>query len=145
MTHKARADHQDADLTLRAYELRREPVLREARTRLLREFSPRSWDDVKAVFQPDHPLNAAVRQVTSYWELVYSLVRHGVVHEELFLENNGEGLLVYAKFAPYLAELRRDYSPRSFQSAEWVATQTATGREIYERMAARVRKAAAAK
>jgi len=145
MTHKSRADHQDADLMLRVYEMRREPVLREARSRLFREFAPKSWEDVKAVMQLDHPLNAAVRQVSSYWEMVYSLVRHGVVHEELFLENNGEGLLVFAHFAPHLAQLRKEYSPRSFQSAEWVATQTATGREIFERMAARLRKAAAQK
>ena len=41
----------------------------------------------------DHPLNVAFRQVTGYWEMVYGMARHGIVHADFLVENNGEGLI----------------------------------------------------
>ena len=137
---KESPDHHDADLVIRLYELRRDPVMRESRVAVNRTFWPRSAADVLALSAPDHPLNAPYRQIASYWEMVYGMVKHGVVHAEFMLESNGEGLFLLAKVEPYLKEIRA-VMPRAFVNAEWVATKTDLGRETYGMYKARVAKA----
>jgi hypothetical protein len=139
-------DHHDADIVLRLYEMRREPVMRESRGLLTRTFFPTSVDDVLAVAKNDNPMNAAFRQVSSYWEMVYGMVRQGVLHAEFMLDSNGEGLLLYARVAPYVEEYRkRNDSPRAFRNAEWVATQTEGGRQYFAAFTERLKKQLAAK
>ncbi len=142
---KPTPDHHDAELVLRVYDLRREPVLRESRRAILREFWPKSFGDVEAVLKGDHPLNPSYRQVASYWEMVYSFVRHGIVHPELWLENNAEGLFLFAKVDPFLAQLRQASTPLAFRNAEWVARECPEGRAAYGRVQARVAQLAAAR
>lgn len=93
----------------------------------------------------DHPLNRVYRQVSTYWEMVYRMARYGIVHGDFLVENNAEGLLLYARVEPYLGEIRAATSARSFQSAEWVAKDVPMGRVIAEHMRERVRKTLAAK
>ena len=135
---KETPDHDDADLLLKVYDLRREAVMRQSRHAILREFWPKGWDDMQAVLRPDHPLNAAYRQTGTYWEMVYSMVRHRIVHPAFWLENNGEGLFLYAKIEPFLKELRAAGQTTAFRNAEWVAAECPEGRPIYERIKARV-------
>jgi hypothetical protein len=137
-------DHHDAELVMKLYELRREPVMRESRKALFRGLLPRSADEMLAITRGDHPLNEAYRQVTTYWEMVYGMVKHGVLHAEFMLESNGEGLALLARVHPFLAELRATAGPRSFVNAEWVATNTDTGRGMFAATSARVEKLRAA-
>ena len=132
-------DHHDAELVLRVYELRREPVMRQSRQELNATFWPRSYEDVVAVVKPTHPLNAAYRQVGSYWEMVYGMVRHGIVHPEYFMESNGEGLFLYARIAPYIEQFRNQVSPVAHRNAQWVATETEAGRRLFEVFTRRVK------
>jgi len=135
-------DHEDANLILRCYELRQEPVLRESRAAIIGTFQPRSLDELIDLTKPGMPLNAPFRQVHTYWEMVYNFVRNGVVHAEFFVEsNNGEGLYLYAKVHPFLAGYRERMGPRSFMNAEWVATHTEIGKALFARYGARVRQA----
>ncbi len=115
-----KADHTDAELILRLYDLRREAVMRQARSDLFVKFHPRSFEDVQAVLKPDHPLNVAYRMVSSYWEMAAGFVKHGILHADLFAENCGEGLFLYAKMEPYLDRLRREYSPTAYVNLEFV-------------------------
>jgi hypothetical protein len=118
-------DHHDAELVIKLYELRREPVMRESRKAVNGQFWPRSFDDVVAVTKGDHPLNAAYRQVGTYWEMVYGMVKHGVLHSEFMIESCGEGMFLFAKIEPYLAEYRERISPLAFRNAEWIAANSA--------------------
>lgn len=138
-------DHLDADLILKLYDLRREESLRAAREKLTSEFWPKNAKEAVAVTAHEHPLNRTYRQVSTYWEMVYRMARHGIIHGDFLVENNGEGLLLYAKVEPYLAEIRAATSPRSFQNAEWVAKEVPMGRTIADHMRARVKKTLAAK
>ena len=133
-------DHHDAELVLRVYELRREAVMREARRTVNQTFWPKTYEDVQAVLKTEHPLNASYRQVGTYWEMIYGIVKNGIVHPDYFLESNGEGLLLFAKMVPFLTELRRDASPVAYANAEWVSRETATGRRFLEFFTARVKK-----
>jgi len=131
-------DHHDADLVLKLYELRRESVMRDSRRQLNTSFWPTSFDEVLAITKYDHPLNEAFRQCTTYWEMTYAMARHGVMHAEFMLESCGEGLLLYARIEPWLAEYRATVSALGFRNAEWVATETEMGRVIMERFRKRV-------
>jgi hypothetical protein len=139
---KEKADYQDADLALRVYEMRREPVMRESRNAINGKFWPKTYEDVLAVTKPDHPLNAAWRQTVTFWEMVYGLVKHGIVNPDFFLESNGEGFFLFAKVHPYLESYRKDISPSAFGNTEWVARETATGRRMFELISGRVKKMA---
>jgi hypothetical protein len=142
---KPTPDHHDAELLIKVYDLRREAVLRASRQAIQRDFWPKGWGDVEAVARPDHPLNAPYRQTGTYWEMVYSFVRHGIVHPAFWLEANGEGLFLFAKVEPYLRQVRESFNPTAFQNAEWVARECPEGRPIYERIQARVARMAAAR
>ena len=139
-------DHHDAELVLRLYDLRRETSLREARRYLATEFWPATQADLLAVIKPDHPAHTAFRQVTGYWEMAYGMARHGIVNPDYLVENTGEGILVFAKFRPWLAEFRTAAgSPRIFRNAEWIATGCEMGRTLAEVFGQRVEKAIAAR
>ena len=137
---KDHPDHHDAEIAFRAYELRREAVMRESRNAINRDFWPKSFADVIAVTKADNPLNAPWRQTTTYWEMVYGTVKHGIVNADYFMESNGEGLFLFARVAPYLEELRREVSPFAFQNTEWVAKNTAVGQKAFTMFSARVKK-----
>ncbi len=138
-------DHFDADLLLKIYDLRREEVMRESRNAINRDYWPRNADEALAVLRTDHPLNRAWRQTTGYWEMVYSMARHGVIHADFLAENSGEGLFLFARVEPYLDAIRQASSPRAFRNAEWVATETEMGRTIAQMFRARVQKMLAGK
>jgi len=142
---KTTPDHHDAELLIQVYDLRREVVLRQSRQAILREFWPKSWDDVQTVLKLEHPLNVAYRQAGTYWEMVYSFARHGIVHPGFWLENNGEGLFLYAKLEPFLGKIREAGQPTAFRNAEWVAKECPEGQPVYERIKARVAQLAAAR
>lgn len=96
----------DAEIILRLYEIRREEVMRKARAWVLGAFWPNSADDYFAVMANPDEHNAYLRQVTSYWEMAAAMVLHGTVSAELFVDCNGEGFFLLAKFAPFLDEIR---------------------------------------
>jgi len=97
----------DAEQILRLYDLRREPVMREARKYIF-EFAPQSIDDVMAVLGDfSTKENAYMRQVFGYWGMAASLVLRGALNEDLACDNFTEMFFVYAKFEPFLAEIRK--------------------------------------
>jgi hypothetical protein len=137
---KEAPDHHDADLVLKIYDLRREPVMRESRNAINSKFWPRSAEEAIAIIANDHPLNVAFRQTSGYWEMVYGMARHGIIHPDFLVENNGEGLFLFARVEPYLAAFRQAGSPRSFRNAEWVATNCASGLALMESYRARIKR-----
>jgi len=142
---KESPDHFDANLVLKIYDLRREEVMRESRNAINRDYWPRNADEAVDVLRSDHPLNRAWRQVTTYWEMVYGMARHGIIHGDFLVENNGEGLFLFARAEPYLAQLRAATSPRTLRNTEWIATETEMGRTMAAGFRARVTKALAQK
>lgn len=137
---KGTPDYQDADLVLRVYEMRRESVMRASRDAINGKFWPANYDEAKAVTVSTHEFNAAYRQTGTYWEMVYGLVKNGIVDAEYFMETNGEGLLLFAKMEPYVEQLRKELNPYVFLNAEWVSKHTQRGRGLLEIFRGRVKK-----
>ena len=99
----------EADLILKLYELRREPVMREARS-WFATFNPKSHEDFIDVLTSDK--SGHYRMVTSYWDMAASLVNNGAIDAQMFNDANGEHIFVYAKLEPFLAEIRAQGSPQ---------------------------------
>jgi hypothetical protein len=94
---------QDADLILKLYDLRREPVMREARNWFF-TFNPTSTQDVMEALMSEQ--SGYYRMVISYWDMAAALVNNGAIDEQLFNETNGEHIFIYAKIAPVIEEIR---------------------------------------
>jgi hypothetical protein len=137
-------DHYDATIILQLYDLRRESVMREARAAITR-FRPASADEAIAILKQDHPLNTALRQVVGYWEMVYGMMKWGILHPDFGLESTGEGMVLFAKMEPYLEQIRAQNTGVRFLNAEWVATHTEAGKTLMERLRPRYAPAAKAR
>lgn len=133
-------DHHDADLVLKLYDLRREPVMRESRDAINAEYWPKNADEAIAIINPEHPLNRAYRQVSTYWEMVYGMAKHGIVNADYLVENTGEGMFVYAKVEPFLAAIREASHPRAFQNAEWMANSGEVASAVMDRFHTMIKK-----
>lgn len=95
---------ESAQLNLQLFDLRREPVLREARAWFTRDFSPETFEELQALIRGDH--NPWFRMVMGYWEMAASLVTTGAIEGDAFRAAHGEIFAVFSKIQPFLAELR---------------------------------------
>jgi hypothetical protein len=95
---------ESAQLNLQLFELRREPILREARDWFLREFNPESFADLVVLARCER--NASFRMVLSYWDMAASLVTTGAIDADAFRAAHGEIFATFSKIYLYLAELR---------------------------------------
>jgi hypothetical protein len=92
-------------LNLQLYDLRREPVLREARAWFLRDFNPSSLAELGEAVSGDR--NASFRMVVGYWDMAASLVTTGAINADAFLAAHGEIFATFSKIQPFLDDMRR--------------------------------------
>jgi hypothetical protein len=95
--------YEDANLILKLYDLRREPVMREARSWFF-TFNPTNIQDVMETMMGEH--SGHMRMVISYWDMAASLVNNGAIDETMFNEANSEHLFVYTKIEPVIEPMR---------------------------------------
>jgi hypothetical protein len=96
---------ESATLNLQLFDLRREPVLREARAWFLKDFNPSSVEECLAVMSGGR--NASVRMVLGYWDMAASLVTTGAIDSGSFFAAHTEIVATFAKVYPFLPEVRR--------------------------------------
>jgi hypothetical protein len=118
------ASHSDVDIILRLYDIRREPVMREARKFVCFDFWPASFDDLGKLFAAGGKEFGYFRQVTSYWDMAISFVARGALDPNLFLDNANEMIFTYAKLKPFLPALRENVSPQFWKRIEDFITST---------------------
>jgi hypothetical protein len=131
------ATHHDAELILKLYDLRREPVMREARAYFLTV--PATEEAFLAVVtNPTSKENSYVRQVIGYWEMVAALVVHGTLNAPLVYDTCQEMYFVYAKIQPFVALLREKLgTPEFLSNVQKVVEGTEEGRQRVARLQAR--------
>src|SRR5215467_1986647 len=96
---------ESATLNLQLFDLRREPVLREAREWFLRDFNPETYAEfVEIVLGARNP---SFRMVLGYWDMAASLVTAKAIDADAFRAAHGEVFATFAKVQPFLDELRR--------------------------------------
>jgi hypothetical protein len=111
--------HDQVDLMLRLYEMRREPRMREARDWYFAKFHPASLEDIARQAPMGGPENAYMRMVISYWEMVASIVNRGLIDEGFFFENTGEQWLVWDRIKAFVPAMRaRSKNPHQYGNLE---------------------------
>ena len=98
------------------------------------------------VANPTSKENSYVRQVSSYWEMVASLVVHGTLNSRLVYDTCPEMYFVYAKIEPYLAALReKTGTPDFLANLQKVVEGSVEGKERLARLQSRIAKVAKAR
>lgn len=101
---------ESATLNIKLYDLRREAVMREARTWFVREFNPTTADELISIITG--PKNAFFRMVLGYWDMAASMVTHGAIDADTFFAAHGEVMAAFSKVQPYIEQIRaRNVSP----------------------------------
>ena len=118
---------ESAQLNLQLFDLRREPVLRAARSWFVLEFNPESFADLVTLVAGDR--NAAFRMVVSYWDMAAALVNDGAISLDLFNNTQDEHLIVFAKVEPFLREIRETYTPDFALNLEKLVDSMPEGRK----------------
>ena len=95
---------ESASLNLKLFELRREPVLREARNWFLWELNPETFTEFVALVSGTR--NASFRMVLGYWDMAASLVTNGAIDGDAFRAAHGEIFATFSKIQPFLQDLR---------------------------------------
>lgn len=135
--------HEDANLILRLYELRREPVMREARNWMIMFFPENAQDIMNAILGPN---SAYYRMVTSYWDMAASFVVNGAIDEQMFNDANGEHVVVFSKIHPYLAEFREMIgNPNAYANLEKLIMAMPDAEQRLEMTRERMKRFAAAR
>ena len=124
----------DAELILKLYDLRREAEIRKARNWWVTQFWPESVEEImKIATALGTQENNWLRQVGGYWEMAASLVLHGTVNQDLFLEPSfsGEMFFIYAKVRPFVKELREKMqAPQVFGNVEKLINSSERAQEF---------------
>jgi hypothetical protein len=117
--------YDDANMILRLYDLRREEKMRRARHWFLFEFTPTSWRELREQYFSGEEQDNYLRMVGTYWDMVCTFVKQGVLNRDLFYATNGEHLAVWDKIKPWVEEARQErQNPLMYRSLEEVAEDT---------------------
>jgi hypothetical protein len=148
--------HEQVNLLLRLYELRREPRLRDARTWFVLNFSASSPEEMMKKYPPGSEENTHIRMTTSYWDMVAGIVNRGLIDEEFFFENTGEIWVIWERLRAVAPGWRAAFkNPHLFAHLEELCKRldawrekrapgtTAAMRQMLEQMVRATAKAAA--
>jgi hypothetical protein len=103
---------ESAQLNLRLFELRRDPVLREARAWFLWEFNPDTLADLAIALAGER--NASFRMVVGYWDMAASMVTSGAIDADSFRAAHSEIVGTFSKIQPLLEEGRAAWGEPEF-------------------------------
>jgi hypothetical protein len=147
--------HEQAQLHLQIYEMRRETRLRQARDWFFKNYFADSMEDAMRIAPPGTETGAFVMMVFSYWDQACALLNYGLLHEDLFFETSGEFFGVWQRVKPIIQQGREMWSNAQFLAhvekaakryETWIETRSpghiAAMREFTKQMRAQVGKAA---
>jgi hypothetical protein len=106
---ESKPTHEQAQLHLEVYNLRREARLREARDWFQQNYKANSFEEAMAVAPFGTEKGTFVGMVIGYWEQACALLNYGLLHEDLFFETSGEFFGVWEKLKPVVPEFRKRF------------------------------------
>jgi hypothetical protein len=106
--------HEQAQLHLKVYDLRREARLRQARDWFFKHYVVEKFDDSMRIAAPGTEGGALAMMVISYWEQACALLNYGLLHEDLFFETSGEFFGVWERVKPIVSEARERFVDKHF-------------------------------
>ena len=106
--------HEQAQLHLQIFEMRREARLRQARDWFFRNYFVDSPEDGMRIAPPGSEAGAFVMMVFSYWEQACALLNYGLLHEDLFFETSGEFYAIWERVKPTIQQVRELWKYQQF-------------------------------
>jgi hypothetical protein len=149
--------HEQAQLHLQVYEMRREAKLRQARDWFFKNYFADTLEDAMRIAPPGTETGAFVMMVFGYWDQACALLNYGLLHEDLFFETSGEFFGVWERVKPIIKQGREQFvNPLFLAHVEkaanryesWIETRSpghvAAMREFMKQMRAQQTQAATA-
>jgi hypothetical protein len=101
--------HEQAQLQLQVYDLRREARLRQARDWFQQNYHADTVEEAMRIAAPGTENGAFFGMVIGYWEQTCALLNYGLLHEDLFFETNGEFFGIWELVKPVLPQFRQQF------------------------------------
>jgi hypothetical protein len=106
--------HEQAQLHLQVFEMRREARLRQARDWFFKNYYPETFDEAMRIAAPGTENGAFVMMVFSYWEQACALLNYGLLHDDLFFETSGEFFGAWERIKPTIQQGRELFVNKDF-------------------------------
>lgn len=106
--------HEQAQLHLQLYEMRREVKLRQARDWYFKNYFVNSMEDFMRIAGPGTEGGPLAMMVMTYWEQACALLNYGLLHEDLFFETTGEFFGVWERVRPTISIARQSMANQNF-------------------------------
>ena len=101
--------HEQAQLHLQVYDLRREARLRQARDWFQQNYYAETIEDAMRIAPMGTETGTYVGMVIGYWEQACALLNCGLLHEDLFFETSGEFFGVWELLKPVVPQFREQF------------------------------------
>jgi hypothetical protein len=106
--------HEQAQLHLQVFEMRREAKLRQARDWFFRNYFADSMQQAMQLAAPGTETGTFPMMVFGYWEQACALLNYGLLHEGLFFETSGEFYAVWDRVKDIVSEGREMFKNKQF-------------------------------
>ena len=110
----SKPSHEQAQLHLQLYDMRREARLRQARDWFLANYFVDSMEDSMRIAAPGTENGTFIMMVFGYWDQACALLNYGLLHEDLFFETSGEFFGVWERVKPIVQQARKMFSNEHF-------------------------------
>lgn len=101
--------HEQAQLQLQVYDLRREARLRQARDWFQQNYQAETVEEAMRYMEPGSEHGSFVGMVIGYWEQTCALLNYGLLHEDLFFETNGEFFGIWEQLKHTVPQFREQF------------------------------------
>ena len=106
--------HEQAQLHLQVYEMRREARLRQARDWFFKNYFAENFEDSMRIAAPGTEAGTFAMMVFGYWEQACALLNYGLLHEDLFFQTSGEFFGVWEMAKPIVPQSREKLANKQF-------------------------------
>src|ERR671922_2433398 len=114
--------HEQAQLHLQVYDLRREARLRQARDWFFKNYIVNTVEDAMRIAAPGTEGGAFAGMVIGYWEQACALLNYGLLQEDLFFETSGEFFGVWEQLKAVVPQFRERFAdPNALANLEKAA------------------------
>jgi hypothetical protein len=101
--------HEQGQLHLKVYDLRREARLRQARDWFQQNYNAETFEEAMKIAAPGTEQGTYVGMVIGYWEQACALLNYGLLHDELFFETSGEFFGVWEQLKAVVPQFREQF------------------------------------
>jgi len=106
--------HEQGELQLKIFDLRREARLRQARDWFGKNYFANTLDEAMRIAPMGSEAGTSFMMVVSYWDQACAYLNHGLLHEDLFFETSGEFFFVWERVKATVPEGRQRWSNPMF-------------------------------